>query len=764
MKRRNFDFGLLIAVNLFASFFSYAQSNTAPVTAGANELVVPDHFPRLCRRFALLLENRHYLQKPFSQEVSAQAWTNYLNMLDYDRSYFIQSDIEILESWKDNLCKNLKDGDLSFPIKAFEIFKKRLNERSVFTENFLALEPDFTADETYTWKRKDMPWPKDHDAQNDLWRKRLKNELLGRIVSEDFAVSNKSEKVENKDALTITNAADSAMQSVTVSTNAPSLDMSPQAVISRRYKQYGGIIQDADADWVIERFLTSFAAVYDPHSSYMSPPSVDDFEIDMNLKLVGIGATLQSEDGMAKIVAVMPGGPADRDTRDIRLRENDKIFAVGQGDGPAEDIVHLPLNKIVKRIRGEKGSKVVLHVISASDPSGNTTKIVDLIRDEIKLEESAATGRVVRVSIPTETPAPILSVGNSSDTAAVGLTTNLTERVFGYVKLPSFYGSVTMNPNDPNFRSCTIDVQKQIAKFSNEVEGMVLDLRDNGGGSLREAVMLAGSFIRTGPVVLVRESGGAQPFRDLDPSIAFRKPMIVMINKASASASEIVAAAMQDYGRALIVGDSKSHGKGSVQNVMELIPNDEKYGSLKLTIAAFYRINGSSTQNRGVYSDIVLPSILEHMDIGEDKLPHALPWSSIPPMHYSLVYPIGSAIPTLRAKSAGRLADNEEWKKHMALVEHWKNVSERKSVPLNYAKRYALVESDAKVGDKTVLDDDDDFESQDKDKTPEDGIGDDIVLRETFNILADLIDIQGKSGISPSQDADPSDWIFRFVQ
>ena len=805
--------------------------DTAPTRIASLE--IPDNFPRLCRRFALLLETRHFLQKPLDVSVSRQAWSNYISRLDYDHSIFLQSDIDSFLPWQEKLHTDLKRGDMEFAVTVFERFRERLRERAAFVENFLDQEQDFSVDEEYTWKRKDAPWPEDRAAQDELWRRRMKSELLSRIVARDYA----EEKAAATNAPTATSAnlpqppcgpSDSAdistganlpqplhgsSDSANISTGAnlpqppcgpsdsadtstsanlpqppcgvadsatnapPAIDMSPEAVVRRRYKQYLGIVNDADADYVSERFLCAFAEVYDPHSSYMPPMRTEDFNIEMNLTLCGIGATLQSEDGMAKIVKIIPGGPADRDTRDIRLRDGDKIFGVGQGDDPVEDIVHLPLDKIVKRIRGKKGTKVVLHVISGADPSGTTTKVVDLIRDDIKLEESAATGRVVRVE----------------------------GRAFGYVDLPSFYGTMG-KPGDENFRSCTEDVKTIMAGFNDEVEGMILDLRGNGGGSLREAVTLAGSFIRIGPMVAVRESRGAQPLLDTDPSIAFRKPLVVMIDRASASASEIVAAALQDYGRAIVVGDTKSHGKGSVQNVMPLINGDESYGTLKVTIAAFYRVNGRSTQIDGVSSDIVLPSILEYMDIGEDKLPSALPATRIPPLGYSIAYPIGSLIPGLREKSAARLADNEEWQRHLKRVEHVREITDRTTLPLCYEKRMALMRADAEYdldSESDLLDEEEDGEEPsetantasgtnlpqppsgpsdsadtssdanlpqppcgvaDPADSQDDGIGKDIVLREAFNILSDLCDAQGEKGISPSQDQDVSDWLYRLFR
>lgn len=686
--------------------------DTPPVVV--EEIAVPDHFPRLCRRFASLLETRHYLHRGLDDSLSPQVWTNYLGMLDYDRSYFLESDLKELERWKGGLCTDLKEGNLEFPLKAFSIFRQRLAGRLRFVEAFLGETPDFSTDEDYLWKRKELPWPKDEAEQDELWRRRMKNELLGRIAARDLALSNKTAVLEGPSAPAATN-----LQAAGAAPAAP--DLSPETLILRRYRQFSGIVSDADADYVLERFLGAFCQVYDPHSSYMPPTRVDDFEIDMRLSLTGIGATLQSEDGMAKIVKITPGGPAGRDTREIRLRENDKIFAVGQGDGKVEDIVHLPLDKIVKRIRGEKGTKVVLHVISASDPSGNTTKVVDLIRDVVNLEESAATGRVVRVEG---------RAGKGGDPGG---------RDFGYVRLPSFYGSMS-KPGSPGYRSCTDDILRIISSFGDGIGGMVLDLRGNGGGSLKEAVSLAGAFIRTGPVVLVREGMGVQPLFDRDPATAFRKPLVVLIDKSSASASEIVAGALQDYGRALVVGDSKSHGKGTVQNIMPLIASDDKYGSLRITIAAFYRINGSSTQLKGVESDIVLPSVLEYMEVGEDKLPSAMPWTSIHPMRYDAVFGMGSFIPALREKSLLRREKDPAWAKHMERVARIKEISERTTATLNYGKRLAELKEEAAYGADS-MEEDAGGEPQEGKEEPKDGIGDDLVLREALEILADLAEM-----------------------
>lgn len=729
-----------------------SEYEDAVVSTNKGDIVIPANAKRLCKRYATFLQTKHLNRKSFDQDVSAQAWTNFFSHLDYDRSYFLQSDLDAFESHRLTLCDELVNGDLTFATNVFSVFRKRMTERLAFAEALIddATNIDYTVDEEYTWKRKDMPWPQSQEEQDELWRKRIKNELLARIVSRDFNAA-KTNEVEAAGATNVADVAEAATTNAVAAAEAASTnatetaeaevaddddyeeeELTPDAFVRKRYKQYATIIADADADWLIERYLNAFAAIYDPHTNYMAPASAEDFNIDMNLKLCGIGATLQADDGTAKVVEIIPGSPASRDTREIRLRKNDRIIGVGQGDGPIEDIVHLPLSKIVKRIRGEKGTKVVLHVISASDPSGSTTRKVDIIRDEIKLEEQAATGHVVRVSAPLDGK----------------------ERAFGVVKLPMFYGSNTTNPRDPNFRSCTYDVTKCIAGMGPSIKGLVLDLRGNGGGSLREAVSLAGSFFSTGPVVLVKDPGNVGALPDTDPAIAFSKPMVVLVDRASASASEIVAAALQDYGRAVVVGDSKTHGKGSVQTVMPLMAADDSYGTLKITCAEFYRVTGGSTQLEGVHSDIVLPSLLEYLDIGEDKYPNALPYSQIARSRFNEVCDLGKIIPGLAKASSARTATNEEYQAHMKIVEHMKDVSERKSMPLAYDKRYAICEAEDNINKLQ------DRLEDEEDEAPEDGIGKDVVLREALNILSDLVDVQGDNAI-PDDSSNLFDNIFR---
>jgi carboxyl-terminal processing protease len=717
-----------------------------------------------------LLPNGHLMQHPLDDAISARAWTNYLAMLDYDHVYFLQSDIAEFERSRDKLDDAVHEGDLTFAYDVFARFKQRLVERFAHVGVLLEKGFDFTVPETYMWKRKDAPWPATIEEQNDLWRLRIKNEYLGFVIAREYSESNKVAKaaaaatnaLPRLAGVTNATAVDAGRIETTPAllpltpgaTNAPAVAkpatnglpaITPETFVRKRYEQFRIVIEDSDAEWVLERFLGAVAAAYDPHTSYMPPTAVEDFNIDMNLSLCGIGALLSPEDGAAKIMEIIAGGPASRDERAIKLVPNDKIIGVGQDQGVIEDVLHLPLNKIVRKIRGKKGSRVVLQVISASDPSGSSTRIVDLIRDDVRLEEQAATGHVARVTAP-HGPA----------------------RAFGVVKLPTFYGSMTSNPREPGFRSCTLDIARIVASMNDEIEGLVLDLRGNGGGSLREAVDLTGRFIRLGPVVQQREGSKIMIHTDRDPAITFRKPMVVLVNRASASASEIVAAALQDYGRAVIIGDSKTHGKGSVQTIVPLSNADAKLGSLKITCASYYRISGGSTQLRGVESDIVLPSVLEHLDLGEDKLPNAMPWTRIPTTDYSAVYDLKPLIPILASNAQARLAGELRYVKHLRTVEHVHAISQKTTLPLDYATRFQQY-----AAEREMQNAEQDAATEDDEVAPAPGRRkrndnkDDVILNAALDVLADLVDLQGGVAIDPARDKntlDAQDWLRRIFQ
>ena len=425
------------------------------------------------------------------------------------------------------------------------------------------------------------------------------------------------------------------------------------------------------------------------------------------------------DEGALKIVEIMPGGPIDVDGR---IKEGDKIVGVRQGQGELEDVMWQPMKKTIKKIRGKKGTRVTLQIVPRADTSGATKKLIELVRDEIKLEDQAATGRVERVTL------------------------NGVTRKLGYVYLPGFYGTMDKRPNDEGFRSCAMDVARYLCDFNAQgAEGLVLDLRGNGGGSLREAVLLSALFVASGPVVQIRDvrSVGCLPIPPGNP-IAFKKPMVVLTDRASASASEIVAGHLQDTGRAVVLGDVRTHGKGTVQTVMGLGP--ERYGSCKITTARFYRIDGRSTQVEGVAADVHLPSLLDALDIGEDKLTYALPFSRIRPADYALAWDQNRYVAALDAFSRERTAADERFAKHVANVRGMKEISERETVSLEYAARKAQMAADRELrelDDEEDENDDDETAAKKRRRRRNERAKNDVVLDESFRVLMDLIRLDG---------------------
>lgn len=764
----------------------------------------------------------HLLHKVFDEAMSAVAWTNYLNALDYERMFFLQSDIAEFERAKTLFPQMMRDGDVSFPLEVFTRFRDRVRDRVAFVQTNVSNAFDIAGSGSFALNRKDLPWPADAAEMDALWLDRILNMLLAHQVSTRIANDkNAARMVELRldiarhlnDPAATTNAPtateaelgpalktfDDALATLPVSpTNAeqraafcatllpgPAPEPAPGVATNRldtlvsgyfaaakgiktdaearadaidatvkSFAQYESILKDSDQEFYLGRFFNAMTTSYDPHSSYLSPVAQEDFGIDMQLSLQGIGATLQTDDGAAKIVEIMPGSPAERDTSETRLVPGDKIIGVAQGDEDFVDIRHWPLYKAVRLIRGPKGSTVRLQVVPAND--ANAIKTVVLVRDEIKLEEQAATSRI-------ETT----------------VDTNGVERKLGYIKLPTFYSSMKLGGDaDATPRSATLDVARLVAELNAEnVEGLVFDLRGNGGGSLPEAVYLTGLFFRSGPVVQVKETRRTITLNDNDPAIAFSKPMVVLIDRISASASEIVAGALQDYGRAVIVGDSHTHGKGTVQTLLPV--RGGKLGSLKATTASFYRITGSSTQMRGVAADIHLPSILEfYSELGEDKLPNAMSWSRTGPARYRRADSLEETIPTLAERSKTRLAANDRWQKHTTLLERFGAFSANRVVSLNFEERLKRAREDEALSRELSLE-----------SPPEDGgdaltgeTGDadtkpprtktererqarqsDVVLDESLNILVDLIDIHGPPR-NLDDEAAPYDFLNSFFQ
>ena len=730
-------------------------------TNAAAALAPQPYYGKVAREVVKRMEKKHVLRRPFDDEMSRRAWTNLVSNYDYNRMVFLQSDIDRFAEMETKIDDALAREDVSFVFDMHRLFLERIAERVDFVTNLLLNTTfDFSVDEDYRWRRKDAAWPTTREEQDDIWRRRVKNEMLSIVLNRelDKEEADKEEKTEaaKKDAKDKDAAADAKKDAKDAKDAAADgkkdgkdededfkePELTPKDNLLKRYRQYVQVRTEPDEEMVFQRYMSAVCQAYDPHSDYMSPARKEDFDMDMSLSLCGVGAVLSMDDGALKIVEVMKGGPIDRDKR---IKRGDKIVGVGQGDGPIEDVMYKPMRKSIRKIRGPKGSKVVLEIVPRSDPSGATRKRIAIIRDEIKLEEQAATGRVERV------------------------VCNGVTNTFGYVKLPGFYRTFEKPEDDPSFRSCSLDVARYVSHFNTiESDGMILDLRGNGGGALPEAVFLAQLFLWPSyrgnpiPVVLIRDPRGLQAlpvFRD-KPCFAYRKPLIVLTDRASASASEIVAGVLKDTGRALVVGDHSTHGKGTVQEVINRL-GPEKYGSVKVTTSRFYRINGSSTQVKGVEADINLPSFLEELDIGEDKLPNALPWTRVNGAPHPRVWNLNGYAGALKALSDERLKANPKYAAHLKLVKLFHDNAESKTVSLERTKRLAQMREERemrKAEDDADFEDDDDFSvgtaaGKDGEKGKK---KDDVVLAEAFNILADLVKFTGGNDAPDTPDASTS--------
>lgn len=573
-----------------------------------------------------LLKRHHYNKPPLNDERSAKIYDSYLKTLDPARMYFTQADIDQFAPWRTQFDDFLKSGELE---PGFTIYKRhldRLKERLDFalaTLNKGVDKMDFKTDESLEIDREKSPWAKDSAALDDLWRKKVKDEVL-RL------------KIAGKDNKAI------------------------QEQLTKRYKNQLMRLEQTRSEDIFQAYINAFAQTYDPHTQYLSPDSAENFDINMSLSLEGIGAVLQSDNDYVKVVRLVPAGPAEKSKQ---IATSDKIIGVAQGKGEMVDVVGWRLDEVVKLIRGPKGSQVRLEVIpSTNAPNDQTSKIVTITREAVKLEDQAA--KKSEITIDHE-----------------GKNYKL-----GIIDVPAFYLDFkAYRAGDPDYKSTTRDVKKLIAELQKDkVDGIVIDLRNNGGGSLQEATELTGLFIDQGPTVLVRNSDGRVDVLNDDEGKAFYTgPMTVLVNRLSASASEIFAGAMQDYHRALIVG-GQTFGKGTVQTIQPL-----NHGELKLTLAKFYRVSGQSTQHQGVIPDIGYPSIVDDKEIGESALPDSMPWDTIKPVLKAQADPFKPFLDQLRTRHDARTEHNADFvyaRERLALAQE---LMKEKTVSLNEAKRRA---------------------------------------------------------------------------
>ena len=530
---------------------------------------------QICVSVGRLLEEGHYTHQQLNTEMSQKFLRNYVELLDFSHLFFTQKDIDALTAkYGTALADDVLLGNLKPAYEIYDLYQKRVDERVAKVKELLKQPMDFKTNETVDLRREKAPWPKDEAEADALWRGRIASELLQEKLAEH------------------------------------PIEPGPQ-LVARRYDRIARNVHEEDRDEQVKLYLDALAQSYDPHSEYLSKADFKNFNIQMGLSLVGIGAMLRTEDGYAKIESLVPGGPAQTDGR---LKVGDRITAVGQGTGEFVDVRDMRLDKVVEMIRGKKGTKVRLLAIpaNASDPSQR--KNVDLVRDEIKLKDQEARADIIIKKDENGNPVKL-----------------------GWLTLPSFYADM-----DRHSKSTTRDVLALLRRLKKEnIAGLIVDLRRNGGGSLEEAI--SGLFLKSGPVVQTKGSNGNIVISsDPDPGIAYNGPLIVLTSRQSASASEIFAAALQDYGRAVIVGDKNTFGKGTVQTILPigrftslLGSRSDEDGELKLTIQKFYRVAGGSTQLHGVGSDIVLPTLTDLPEFGEGALKNCLPYDEVPKARFT---------------------------------------------------------------------------------------------------------------------------------
>jgi len=570
------------------------------------------------------LASRHYITTQLNDELSSKIFETYLSDLDPSKSYLLKSDIEDFEKYRFKMDNALRSGNLE---PAFEIFNRYHHRVISRFDNVIAILEtdidrfDFTRSEELLIDRDLTTWSDSEARLDDLWRKRLKDAILNL-------------KLTDKEPQKI------------------------QELLIKRFRNRQKRTQQTNSEDVYQLYMNSFTKTYDPHTQYFSPRTSENFNINMSLSLEGIGAVLQIEDEYTKVISLVAAGPADKAGQ---LKPNDKIVGVGQGeDGEMVDVIGWRLDEVVQLIRGKKGTLVRLDIIPAANPDNSESKMINIIRNKVELEEQSAQSDVIELE----------QFGH--------------RHKIGIINIPTFYIDFKALQNgDKNFKSTTRDVKLLLrGLIAENVDGVVIDLRNNGGGSLQEAKMLTGLFIDHGPTVQIRsKSNRVDILDDRDVSVVYEGPLAVLVNRLSASASEIVAGAIQDYERGIIIG-SQTFGKGTVQSLLPL-----NRGQLKLTQAKFYRISGKSTQERGIIPDIIYPANYDPDSIGESTLEQPLPWDEIKAARFRAKSAISHHVPELQTLHHNRISDNPEFNYLKEAFAYRKAQSEENYISLNETKR-----------------------------------------------------------------------------
>jgi len=601
------------------------KAATWPLTSTPEEAQAAQLSARFLTRF-------HYDAQPLDDAMSVRIYNAYFKLLDSEKVFFTQADMAKFAPLKTKLDDAIWNQDLSAPFSVFNLYVQRAVERMTYARGLLKQGFDFSADQSYTFDREHADWPKDQAELDDLWRKRTMNDWL-RL------------KLAGKP------------------------DAEIRKTLDKRYAGYIERVKQLDGEDAFQTFMTSYAETTDPHTDYLGPRAAENFDIAMKLSLEGIGAVLQARDDYTQIRELVPAGPANKSGK---IQVGDRIVGVGQGDnGPITDVIGWRLDDVVNLIRGKKDTTVRLEILPADTGVDGKHEVVSLVRKKVSIEEQAAKKKVVEIK--------------DGDVS----------RKIGVIELPTFYSDFgARSAGDKNFKSATRDVARLLGELKADgVQGVVVDLRNNGGGSLAEANSLTGLFIDKGPVVQVRDSKGeVEQQGDDEPGMAWSGPLAVLVNRGTASASEIFSAAIQDYHRGLIIGEP-TFGKGTVQNLVDLDrfsqSDSEKpqLGELKMTIQEFFRINGGSTQLKGVTPDIEFPKNGDDKDFGESTYDNALKWTQIAPADYQVVANLNAYLPQLLKEHDDRVAKSPAWKLMLDELAQYKAMRAKTTISLNFATR-----------------------------------------------------------------------------
>ena len=665
---------------------AYAEIPSVPESS----LAQAERHQRATEIITHIIDSYHYKKKPLDDALSSAILDRYLENLDPNRSYFLANDITAFEKYRNTLDEALKKQDLTPAFEIFKIYRMRVDERVNFAVKMLQDDFSFDKDENYIFDRRELPWPATEAEMNNTWRQRVKNDIL-------------SLKLANRE------------------------QDEYKSTLHKRYERIRTSTYQLDANDVFQTFINAYTTSIEPHTSYFSPRTSENFDISMRLSLEGIGAVLSSDNDYTVIQQIIPGGPADLSKQ---LHKDDKIIGVAQGEtGDLVDVIGWRLDDVVDLIRGPKDTVLRLEILPKDTGPEGPHRIVTLTRNKIKLEEQAAKSTIIEPG---------------------------DKRRIGVITLPAFYVDfAAQSRGDKEYKSTTRDVRNLIRELQKEnVDGLVIDLRGNGGGSLSEALELTGLFIAEGPIVQTRDSSGRVEINfDPNPGIEYGGPLAVLVDRNSASASEIFAGAIQDYQRGIVIGEP-TFGKGTVQNIVDLnrfVRNSEDdHGRLKTTVAQFFRISGGSNQFKGVVPDIIFPTAKDTSKYGERSLDNALPWDQVKPASYIKVNAPVDLFTLAYDKHRNRIKGDRAFQLLLEERNLIEEANERKSLSLLRSKRETerdqlaltkrnlqnelrLAQGLPPLQENTDIDDSE-IEIEESDETKFD-----ILLNETANILYDLI-------------------------